>query len=822
MGYTIKQKIDICLKAESNPDMTQADLAIWAKQQYGSSKPPSQTTISRILCAKNDLIASKEVDFQLVRRRKQSNPILRRILTEWVTQAAWENIPITTPIIQLTANAIWNRLPTYEKDGNGIFNQKWCNHFMKKLNIDLKGDEEYTSNNPGNYQLDKVWKLDEKLDLKNYLVELIKKENYRPQDIFTIEEFQLFYSLPLDQIFDVSSIDKGLKQSSSSTENSLTIMIGTNIDGSEKLTPLVVGKYDKFDVTTSSLQTFKNVSMHSTAAQNIMNKISELYNIVYKSNINKWITSGMFQNYLLSLDHKLSSTSPERKILILLDDSSSHRIINLKFTNIKLCFLKNNSNHKNPYNSLSIGSKFDCLPTSFGIVEEFKILYRQQQYSNMIDLQMKNSKRNQNEKDEFSSNPGVEVLSESEYHVPLIKVIEWIKIAWDALLPEKVYISWKKSHLINFKNQWPSSDINISNQASASLQALRTSENVESTNTYDKLSELMSTLSVVIPWEINELLGLVNERSKITLSYVSIEEIIGSCLLEAYDSDESGKEKRDKYIHLDDNSDWFNTNDFLQSESENLVRKQVMNTSLNSSGNSNLFPDNDYPEYLTNDSVSNKYANANDMLAQGTNTHVLSRSVVQLPQYVNTLQTNVSNKANDLLAVSRPKTKSNTTNDIASSHESISTSDNNLNSLNIPGNIKQSSVHEYETKRRHLLSPTETTNAMLNMPFNNTAFGDSFRTTHTAGFLNGNILSSEATGLAKPNVLLKNMSASNEESANNHDVESMKLLHRLIEIQGITNSFSMTDSTVYELKKTLRDIESRNITGNTYCKHLDN
>ena len=210
MGYTIKQKIDICLKAESNPQMTQADLAIWAKQEYGSSRPPSQTTISRILCAKNDLIASKEVDFQLVRRRKQSNPILRRILTEWVTQATWENIPITTPIIQLTANAIWNRLPTFEKDGNGLFNQKWCNHFIKKLNINLFGNEEDIRNNPGHYELNKVWKLDEKIGLKNYLVDLIKQENYKPQDIFTIDEFQLFYSLPLDQIFDVSSIDKGL------------------------------------------------------------------------------------------------------------------------------------------------------------------------------------------------------------------------------------------------------------------------------------------------------------------------------------------------------------------------------------------------------------------------------------------------------------------------------------------------------------------------------------------------------------------------------------------------------------------------------------
>ena len=39
MGYTIKQKIGICLKSESNPEMTQADLALWAMKEYGSEKP---------------------------------------------------------------------------------------------------------------------------------------------------------------------------------------------------------------------------------------------------------------------------------------------------------------------------------------------------------------------------------------------------------------------------------------------------------------------------------------------------------------------------------------------------------------------------------------------------------------------------------------------------------------------------------------------------------------------------------------------------------------------------------------------------------------
>lgn len=532
--------------------MTQTDLANWAQAQYNSPKPPSQTTISRILSTKNDIIASKDNEFQLVRRRRQSNPLLRQILTEWITQATWENIPVTTPIIQSTANAIYNRLPIHEKDGNGIFNQKWCNHFFKRLNLNLTGSSVDISQNC-DYKLNKIWKLDEKLELKNYLAKLIYNENYSPQDIFTIDEFQLFYSLPLDQIFDVSSVDKGLK-SSNSTENSLTIMLGCNIDGSEKLAPLIVGKYSKFDITDSSHEIFKNLKKPAVPKPNpsvktkpspnpmlssskiLLNKITEIYNIFYKSNSNKWITSSMFQNYLLTLEHKISSVSPNRKILIVLDDSSSHRIINLKFNHIKLCYLKNNASHKNPYNTSFEGIKFDYLPMNFGIIEEFKILYRLQQYLEMINLQRisKNEKsartgenkdetgkntdkpatkndyrgsfsenqfQNPNFSENFSpfdagneSHSTMEVLSEADYNIPFIKVIEWIKRSWDSLSQEKIYLAWKRTYLINLKTPWPASDAGIVANLLATLAPLdvRTSK-YNTKRSYEKLAEIMGS-----------------------------------------------------------------------------------------------------------------------------------------------------------------------------------------------------------------------------------------------------------------------------------------------------------------------------------------
>ena len=92
----------------------------------------------------------------------------------------------------------------------------------------------------------------------------------------------------------------------------------------------------------------------------------------------------------------------------------------------------------------------------------------------------------------------------------------------------------EKTHLFNLLD-WPSGN---SGQLVYLNQKLNTFDENKSLK---KLKEVMSYLNVVIPWEIDELVGLVNERGKVTLSYASIEEIIDSCLLEPVDDyDEMG------------------------------------------------------------------------------------------------------------------------------------------------------------------------------------------------------------------------------------------------------------------------------------------
>lgn len=94
----------------------------------------------------------------------------------------------------------------------------------------------------------------------------------------------------------------------------------------------------------------------------------------------------------------------------------------------------------------------------------------------------------------------MEVLSEADYNIPFIKVIEWIKRSWDSLSQEKIYLAWKRTYLINLKTPWPASDAGIVANLLAILAPLdvRTSK-YNTKKSYEKLAEIMGYLNVVIP-----------------------------------------------------------------------------------------------------------------------------------------------------------------------------------------------------------------------------------------------------------------------------------------------------------------------------------
>lgn len=134
----------------------------------------------------------------------------------------------------------------------------------------------------------------------------------------------------------------------------------------------------------------------------------------------------------------------------------------------------------------------------------------------------------------------------------MIQVIEWVTKAWSMVSPERIFRSWKKTRLLpmNPDQDWASSktrDVAKGIFRNFNKQLLYFDE----TRSIKQLEKIMSQLNVVIPWELEELVGLVNERGKITLSYASIEEIIGSCLLESVEDEGQTDDEENRDIDSD-------------------------------------------------------------------------------------------------------------------------------------------------------------------------------------------------------------------------------------------------------------------------------
>ena len=118
----------------------------------------------------------------------------------------------------------------------------------------------------------------------------------------------------------------------------MTILFCCNSDGSDKLEPLVIGKY-------KNPRCFKCV-------RNLP--------VSYTNNQSAWMTTALLQNWLIKLDHKIQIN--KKHILLFLDNFSGHKV-DLTLNNIKIAFY--------PPNCTSV-----LQPLDQGLIKNFKYFYR--------------------------------------------------------------------------------------------------------------------------------------------------------------------------------------------------------------------------------------------------------------------------------------------------------------------------------------------------------------------------------------------------------------------------------------------------------------
>ncbi len=99
----------------------------------------------------------------------------------------------------------------------------------------------------------------------------------------------------------------------------ISVMLCTNMTGTHKLKPLVIGK-------ANNPHCFRNFK-----PQTLVN---------YEASKKTWMTSGIFTKWLLEMD--LTMVKLKKKILLVVDNCASHKV-DLKLKNIELLFLPSNS-----------------------------------------------------------------------------------------------------------------------------------------------------------------------------------------------------------------------------------------------------------------------------------------------------------------------------------------------------------------------------------------------------------------------------------------------------------------------------------------------
>jgi len=166
----------------------------------------------------------------------------------------------------------------------------------------------------------------------NSLDSILKKYNSR--DIFNADETGLFYKcLPSKTYKFKGDPCFGGK----SSKEHVTVLVGANMDGSEKLPLLLIGK-------SATPRCFRNLKTKQ---------------IDYKANKKAWMTSSLFEEWLLSLDVYFGK---KRIILLFIYNCPAHnKVPNLK--NIKVLYF--------PPNMTSL-----VQPMDQGVIKNLKYFYR--------------------------------------------------------------------------------------------------------------------------------------------------------------------------------------------------------------------------------------------------------------------------------------------------------------------------------------------------------------------------------------------------------------------------------------------------------------
>ncbi|XP_060577389.1 tigger transposable element-derived protein 4-like [Ruditapes philippinarum] len=305
------------------------------------------------------------------RMRHASNRDIEMALFEWFKTVRSQNVPIDGPMLARKANSLACELGMENFQATNGFIERFKNrHGISSKTLSGEGasvDNSQTEN----------W-------MQSKLPSLIK--DYEPKNVYNIDETGVFYKMTPNKTLEVKGTKCfGGKQS----KDRITVLIGANMDGSDKLKLLIIGKF-------KNPRCFKNVKSLP---------------VDYEANRRAWMNSEIFISWVKKLDKRM--TREKRSILLFVDNCPAHpKIEGLKA--VKLLFFPPNTTSK-------------LQPCDQGIIFSFKRHYRSRVLDHIISCLDKHIDK----------------------QINILKAIQWFYAAWKDVTPTCIQNCFRKAGFMN-------------------------------------------------------------------------------------------------------------------------------------------------------------------------------------------------------------------------------------------------------------------------------------------------------------------------------------------------------------------------------------
>lgn len=289
--------------------------------------PPN--TLSTYLKNKEKILNSvcKASDKDRKRARGPENPDVDECVVKWFKQARDKQIPVSGPLVRAKAEEFASSLGKNDfKASTG-----WLDGFKERNGISFKT----VCGESGSVDIEaaNLWKDD--------LLQMISDRDAK--DIFNVDETGLFFKCTPDKTlaFKGESCSGGKH-----SKERITLLLGANMDGSEKLPLLMIGK-------SANPRCFKNVKTKP---------------VEYESNNKAWMTGEIFERWLFKINKKFRNQN--RRIVLFIDNCTAHNTIRV-MENVKVVFF--------PPNMTSV-----VQPMDQGVIKNFKHFYRRLVVQNIL------------------------------------------------------------------------------------------------------------------------------------------------------------------------------------------------------------------------------------------------------------------------------------------------------------------------------------------------------------------------------------------------------------------------------------------------------